>query len=55
MDMELVEYGGPDGEMHLPQMAGEGDEGTEVISVQDSVIREASRGWEDSLRMARRM
>ena len=55
MDMEPIEYGAPKEEMHLPQMAGKGDEGTEVISVQDSVIHEAWRGWEDSLRMARRM
>ena len=55
MDAELVKYGGPDGEMLPPQMASDGDERTEVISVQDLVIREAWRGWEDSLRTARRM
>ena len=55
MDIEPIKHGGPDGEMHLPQMAGEGNEGTEVISVQDSVICEAWQGWEDSLRMAHRM
>jgi len=55
VDVELIEYGGPNGEMHLPQMAGKRNEGTEVISVQDLVIHEAWRGWEDSLRTACRM
>jgi len=53
--MELIKYGSPDEDMHLPQMAGEGDEKIEVISMQDSVVREAWHGWEDSLRTARRM
>jgi len=52
MDTEPVEYGGPNREMHLPQMAGKGDEKTEVISMQDSVVCKAWHGWEDSLRMA---
>ena len=55
MDVELIKYGVPDGNVQMPQMAGEGYEKTEVISMQDSVIREAWRGWEVSLRMARRM
>jgi len=55
VDVELIEYGVPDGDVHLPQMAGEGDEKIEVISMQDSVVREAWHGWEDSLRMAHRM
>jgi len=55
VDVEPIEYGAPDKDMHLPQMEGEGDEKTEVISMQDSVICEAWNGWEDSLRMAHRM
>ena len=55
MDPEPIEYGAPDKDMHLPQMAAEGDEKTKVISMQDSVFHEAWRGWEDSLRMASRM
>ena len=55
VDVESIECGVLDGDVHMPQMAGEGDEKTEVISVQDSVIHEAWHGWEDSLRTARRM
>src|SRR5882724_3211878 len=55
VDAEPTKCGVPDGDVHMPLMAGEGDEKTEVISVQDSVIHEAWCGWEDSLRMAHRM
>ena len=55
MDMDPIEYGAPEEEMHLLQMAGKGNEETEVISRQDSVIHEAWSGWEDSLRMSHRM
>jgi len=55
VDTELIEYGAPKEEMHLPQMAGEGNEGTKVISQQESIVPEAWHGWEDSLRMARKM
>src|SRR5882724_1251433 len=55
VDAELIEYGVPNRDVHMPQMAGEGNEETEVISMQDSVIHEAWRGWEDSLRTACRM
>ena len=55
MDAEPIEYGVANGDVHMPQMAGEGDEKTEIISVQDSVVREAWRGWEDNLRTAHRM
>ena len=55
MDMEPIEYGVPDGDVQMPQMAGEGNEKTEVISMQDSVFREAWCEWEDSLRTAHRM
>jgi len=41
MDAEPIECGVPDGDVHMPQMVGEGDEKTEVISVQHSVVREA--------------
>jgi len=55
MDAEPIKYGVRDRDMHMPQMAGEGDGKTEVISMQDSVVREAWCGWEDSLRTAHRM
>src|SRR5882724_3861574 len=55
MDMEPIECGVPDRDVHMPQMAGKGDEKTEVISMQDSVVHEAWRGWEVSLRTAHRM
>jgi len=55
VDAEPIEYGVANGDVHMPQMAGEGDEKTEIISVQDSVVREAWRGWEDNLRTAHRM
>ena len=55
VDAELIEYGVANGDMHMPQMVGEGDEKTKIISMQDSVICEAWHGWDDSLRMARRM
>ena len=55
MDMELIKFGVAEEEMPLPQMAGEAIEETKVISTQESVIREAWHGWEDSLRMAHRM
>ena len=55
VDEELIEYGAPNEDMHLPHMAGEDNEETEVISMQDSVVYEAWRGWEDGLRMACRM
>ena len=55
MDAEPIEYGVANGDMHMPQMVGEGNEKTKIISVQDLVIHEAWRGWEDSLRTARRM
>ena len=55
MDMDPIEYGAPEEEMHLLQMAGKGNEETEVISRQDSVIHEALHRWEDGLRMAHRM
>src|SRR5882724_10983924 len=45
VDVEPIEYGVPDRDVHMPQMAGKGDEKTEVISVQDSVICEAWRGF----------
>ena|SRR5882724_118620 len=55
MDVELIKYGVANGDVHMPKMAGEGNEKTEVISMQDLVIREAWHGWEDSLRTAHRM
>jgi len=55
MDMEPIECGVPDRDVHMPQMAGKGDEKTEVISMQYSVVHEAWRGWEVSLRTAHRM
>ena len=55
VDAEPIKYGVADGDVHMPQMAGKGDEKTEIISVQDSVVHEAWCGWEDSLRMAHRM
>ena len=55
MDVELIKYGAAEEEMHLLQTAGEGNEKTEVISMQDSVICEAWHRWEDSLRMAHSM
>ena len=48
VDVEPIECGVPDGDMHMPQMAGKGDEKTKVISVQDLVIHEAWHRWEDS-------
>jgi len=46
MDVEPIKYGVPNGDVHMPQMAGEGDEKTKVISMQDSVICEAWCRWE---------
>jgi len=42
---EPIKYGVPNGDVHMPQMAGEGDEKTKVISMQDSVICEAWCRW----------
>jgi len=55
MHPEPVETG--DAEDHVPmlQMAANVTEETESISTQESLIREAWHGWEDSLRMAHRM
>src|SRR5882724_5337592 len=55
VDMEPIKFGVAEEEMPLPQMTGEAIEETKVISTQESVIREAWHGWEDSLRMAHRM
>jgi len=55
VDTEPIEFGAAEEEMHLPQMAGEGNEETKVISTHDSVICEPWHRWEDSLRTARRV
>jgi len=52
MDVEPVEYGGPNREMHPPQMASDGDERTEVISMQDLDHLRGLAWVGDSLRMA---
>jgi len=51
MDTELIDFGVVEEEMHLPQRVGKG----KVISTQESVIQEVWNGWEDSVKMARRM
>jgi len=44
VDVEPIKYGASEEEMHLPQMVGKGNEETEVISTQESVICEAWHG-----------
>src|SRR5882724_5461624 len=51
----LIQPGDAEKEMPQVQMAAEVTEGTELISMQESVVQEAWHGWEESLRMANRM
>src|SRR5882724_4299728 len=55
MHLEPVKTGDAKKEMPLVQMPAEVTEETELISMQESVVREAWHGWEEGLRMANRM
>ena len=55
MHLEPVKTGDAKKEMPLVQMAAKVMEETELISMQESVVLEAWRGWEESLRMSNRM